>query len=410
MSKLEVASSFVQTGIERLSLLGTHAKALMNGYLSEFVDEGVFSEQTLRKLINAHILWRPDEQSGLKLTKVMRDLIAEMLTDEKRRNVNADVAEDLEHILTIVESYKEAHYRGDYLLADDHLLHLTQVVDGLHSSFSSAIDSLWKRINSDFAFVTSLSEKIRENQRAQKQVTRLLDGFALIDFEQLIESAGFNGALRKLLVSQFQAHMSTHYSSLREVQQRLLTLIARFRKQQERSRLVQQMSAFLRTHPNYSPENYALRAAIPALINQANPLLAKVHLALDRTQDLPLLAELIQQQPARQRLDTVAEVSSDSAILLLEDEQVQARQQQLKLDVENFYIEVLDTQKKLSAVEHLLRSKLDWDSEMWLFQVIGYYDSLPALEQKKFKLIRDEHPASYWSQVLWIRDVDVVLV
>ncbi|MFT0212535.1 hypothetical protein VQ643_07930 [Pseudomonas sp. F1_0610] len=410
MSKLEVASSFVQTGIERLSLLGTHAKALMDGYLSEFIDEAAFTEQALRKLINAQILWRPDEQSGLKLTKVVCDLIAQMLADEKRRTVNADVAEDLEHILALVESYKEAYYRGDYLLADDHLLHLTQVVDGIHSNFSSAIDSLWKRINTDFAFVSSLTEKIRENQRAQKQVTRLLDGFALIDFDRLIENAGLNGALRKLLVSQFQAHMSTHYSSLREVQQRLLELIARFRKQQERSWLVQQMSDFLRTHPKFTPENYALRAAIPDLINQASPLLAKVNLALDRTQDLPLLAELVQEQPARQRLDTAIDVNLDSVIVWFEDEQIQARQQQLKLDVENFYIEVLDTRRKLSAVEHLVQSQLNWDSEMWLFQVIGYYDALPDLEQKKFKLIRDESYASYWNEVLWIKDVEVVLV
>ncbi len=85
----------------------------------------------MRKLLAARVLWRPDEQSGVKLSPKVRDLIAEMLADETRRHVNAD--------------------------------RLRQEVDGLNGRFADAIDSLWQRLNSDFGFVSQLNDKIREN-------------------------------------------------------------------------------------------------------------------------------------------------------------------------------------------------------------------------------------------------------
>mgnify|MGYP003704614141 CR=1 FL=1 len=113
-------------------------------------------------------------------------------------------------------------------------------------AIADAIDSLWQRLNSDFGFVSQLNDKIRENDRAQKQIVRLLDGLALIDFDELIELVGSDGSLRKLLISQLQNRLSHHYTSLREVQRRLIELMARFRKQQARSRLMTGMAAFMR--------------------------------------------------------------------------------------------------------------------------------------------------------------------
>ncbi len=51
--------------------------------------------------------------------------------------------------------------------------HLRQEVDDLNGPFDDAIDSLRRRLNSDFGFVSRLSDKIRENERAQKQIVRL---------------------------------------------------------------------------------------------------------------------------------------------------------------------------------------------------------------------------------------------
>ena len=82
------------TGVERLNLLGKHADVLMQGYLGEAVPIEALSSDALRKLLAAHIVWRPDDSGEVKLTAKVNDLIAAMLQDESRRQINTDVADD----------------------------------------------------------------------------------------------------------------------------------------------------------------------------------------------------------------------------------------------------------------------------------------------------------------------------
>ncbi|BBI76316.2 hypothetical protein HAALTHF_54770n [Vreelandella aquamarina] len=109
----ELESRLLKTGAERLALLGKHAERLMQAYTRDDVPLEGLSDGALRKLLAARVLWRPDEQSGVKLSPKVRDLIAEMLADETRRHVNADVAETLELIRTQVDSYREARSRAN---------------------------------------------------------------------------------------------------------------------------------------------------------------------------------------------------------------------------------------------------------------------------------------------------------
>lgn len=403
MSELE--SRLLKTGAERLALLGKHAERLMQGYTRDDVPLDGLNDSALRKLLAARLLWRPDEQSGVKLAPKVRELIAEMLADETRRHVNADVAETLELVRSLVHSYREARSRGEHWRQEQQLLRLRQEVDDLNGRFADAIDSLWQRLNSDFGFVSQLSDKIRENDRAQKQIVRLLDGLALIDFDELIALVGSDGSLRKLLISQLQQRLSHHYTSLREVQRRLIELMARFRKQQARSRLISGMVAFMHEHPGFVPSNYAKRSDVPALFNHAAPLHAAAAPALDRALESRVLAELLHELPTPRHATQTLE--SAVPALTPEDSLAAARQQALKQDVERFYLAVLDQPpaEPISALAYLYDSQLDWPDEIWLFQVISEYQGLPRSEQQAFRLHQDESPASPFNDLRLIHDV-----
>lgn len=403
-------SRLITTGVERLSLLGRHAESLMQGYAHDEVPLEGLSNTALRRLLAARIVWRPDEQSGVKLTPKVRELIAEMVADEARRHVNADVAETLELIRSLVESYRESSHRGDYWQQEQQLLRLRQAVDDMSGRFADAIDSLWQRLNSDFGFVSRLNDKVRENDRAQKQVVRLLDGLALIDFNELIALVGSDGTLRKLLISQLQQQLSEHYTSLREVQHRLIELMARFRHMQSRSRLVAGMAAFLREHPGFVPGNYARRSEVPALFNRAAPLTAAGSAALDRAQDTATLSALLNDIPAPAH--SVQSVSAARPSQSSEGDHVAARQQALKQDVETFYLHVVDKtepDQPISALEYLHTSELTWNAEIWLFQVIAEFQGLPHSEQRAFHIQQEEGQASPFNEVRLIHDVALSL-
>ncbi|HDX4049753.1 TPA: hypothetical protein ROG05_002129 [Enterobacter soli] len=399
-------SSLFKNGADRLALLGKHHHALMKGYVDGFIDETAFSDQTLKKLIAARIVYRPDEQQPLMLRPLVSELIASMVADESRRQINADVAEKLEQIRIKVQSWRDAYYKGDYSIAERQMQRLTELIHDLSGQFEEAIDSLWHRLNNNFGFVSSLNEKINENARAQNQVRRLLDGLALIVFHELIEFAENNSSLRKLLVSQLQLRVSLHHSSLLAVQQRLVDLMAKFRQQQSRTLLVTNMAAFLRQHPQYQPASYPERREVPNVFNIAPPLSLHASIALDRPVDRQVMAEMLLALPRASVMHPSVPKSAGSVIPPI-DEEVATRQVALKMDVEDFYVFAAGQSGPVSALHYLTENHLNWDSEIWLYQVITEYQSLPLADKPRFWQRCDERQASPVNDLRIISDVSI---
>ncbi|MCG7533336.1 hypothetical protein MHM98_18570 [Psychrobium sp. MM17-31] len=396
-------------GVARLNLIGKYSSQLMDAYIKGHFDETSINDSALDKLVKGRILHRPDESQPLSLRPDMNALIASLTEDERKRQINADVAGQLEQIRTLVKHFSDAQYRGDYVGSEHHFQLLTEKVHDMTGQFSDAIVSLWNRLNSDFGFVSNLSDKIRENELAQKQLRRLLDGFELIDFNEMIELAQSSGPLRKLLVSQLQVVISDHSSSLLEVQKRLVELMARFRQQQERAQLISNMAAFLKQHPKFEVGDYPNRTVVPENINHAAPIIASASVALDRVGDQQPLGDIVRTLELSTN-EYVEPLSSGGEFDLEEVLAVEAKHQQLKEDVENFFISLFDSEGVVSALDYLEQSKLDWDGETWLFQVIAEYEGLARDIRKRFAFDKKSHETSVFNQLHVIEDVHLSVV
>lgn len=185
----QLLSGLFEVGAERLKLIGDHAKLLMQGYLRGSIDVAAVSERSLKRLIAARILYQPDASTEVKLRHPVTQLVAALVTDESRRQIDAGVADKLVAIRGYVEGMREAQRMGDGVRVDSQMLRIEEAVYDLTSQFEEAIFSLWHRLNSNFGFVSNLSDKIRENGRAQQQIKRLIEGLSLIDFDEFIELA-----------------------------------------------------------------------------------------------------------------------------------------------------------------------------------------------------------------------------
>ena len=394
-----------ELGKERLELIGKHADALMQGYLEGHINELAFSQQTLQKLLDSRVLFYPDEQS-LSLRPIVNELIASLTQDERKRQINSDVAEHLDQIHTRVQSLQAARQKGDYAASEHHMQLLIERVQDMTGQFGDAIDSIWHRLNTEFGFVSSLDDKILEIELAQRQLRRILDGFGIINFDDLIQLAGSDGALRKLLVSQLQARISEHSGSLLEVQKRLVLLMARFRQQQGRALLINRMSAFLRQHPNFQIGDYPNRSQVPAVVNQARGINAHAFIALDRPQDSYALAELARAVPREPEQNSQSERQTEGFTLAVQN-LVATEQKQLAKDVEDFFINVIESPQALSGVDYLAENELLWEPEMWLFQIVAEHQGLPHQNKQSFMLEKDSSPQSRFNQLHIIKDVTV---
>ena len=396
-----------ELGKERLELIGKHADVLMQGYLDGDLNESAFSQQALQKLLNSRVLFYPDEQS-LRLRPIVNELIASLTQDERKRQINSDVGEHLDQIHSRVQSLQGARQKGDYAASEHHMQLLTERVHDMTGQFGDAIESLWHRLNTEFGFVSSLDEKMSEIELAQRQLRRVLDGFGIINFDDLIQLAGSDGALRKLLVSQLQARISEHSGSLLEVQKRLVLLMARFRQQQDRSLLINRMSAFLRQHPNFQIGDYPNRSQVPAVINQAHGISAHAFIALDRSQDSYALAELARAVPRELVQDSHSDRQTEGFTVAVQN-LVATEQKQLAKDVEDFFIHVIESPHALSGVDYLAEQALPWEPEMWLFQIVAEYQGLPQQNKQSFILKKDSAQQSCFNQLHIIQDVTVCM-
>lgn len=396
-------SSLFLLGKERLKLIGKHADVLMQGYLTGEIDEASLSEKELVNLTQARIIHRADEYSPVTVKTVVSELIASLVQDERKRQINSDVAEHLDQIRSRVEGVVAARTKLDYPLAEHHMQLLTERVHDMSGQFGEAIESLWHRLNTEFGFVSSLDDKIREIELAQKQLRRLLDGIAVIDFDEMIDLAGSDSSLRKLLVSQLQAKMSEHSGSLLEVQKRLVLLMTRFRQQQERMLLLTRMAAYLKQHPNYKIGDYPNRTNVPAVVNQAASLSARAAVGLDRAQDSYVLSELVRAIPRPEPEDDTAVKAQP--IVVKEQALVATQQKQLAADVENFFIDVIDQGEANSALAYLEDNNLSWDKEIWLFQVIAEFEGMKYDDRQAFRLEKVRRKMDVFNHVSIIQDV-----
>jgi len=394
-----------ELGKERLELIGKHADALMQGYLEGDVNELAFSQQALQKLLDSRVLFYPQEQS-LRLRPIVNELIASLTQDERKRQINTDVGEHLDQIDTRVQSLQAARQKGDYAASEHHMQLLTERINDMTGQFGDAIESLWHRLNTEFGFVSSLDDKILEIELAQRQLRRILDGFGIINFDDLIQLAGSDGALRKLLVSQLQARISEHSGSLLEVQKRLVLLMARFRQQQDRALLINRMSAFLRQHPNFQIGDYPNRSQVPAVINQAYGISPQAFIALDRSQDSYALAELARAVPREPQQNSPSEKQTEGFVMTVQN-LVATQQKQLAKDVEDFFIQVIESPQALSGVDYLAEQALPWEPEMWLFQIVAEHQGLQEHNKHSFMLEKDSAQQSRFNQLHIIQDVKV---
>ena len=80
-----------QAGVSLLNALSRHADIIMQVYLNDTLDETEVSPQVIDNLIKLGVLWRPDDDAGLRLKTTVRSLLESSLQDERNRQIYLQV-------------------------------------------------------------------------------------------------------------------------------------------------------------------------------------------------------------------------------------------------------------------------------------------------------------------------------
>ncbi len=405
-----MSSNLHQAGVTLLKQLGRHADLIMDVYLAGSIAEDDDNAQVVEKLRKADVLWRPEPGQDLRLKRSVRALLEEALSDERNRQIDANASSGLATIKTLADHYKEARHAVDYSASEAYLADLSEHVYSFAEGLRYSIRVLWSRINNEFGYVGTINAKIRENELAQSQVTELLNGLEMFQFSELGEIAGDIRELRKLLVTTLQETLSDCTQELSVVQSRLLELLGRFRQIQGRTRLLKGWLLYTDQHPDYRVSDHVGHKQLPMLFNHAEPILTPAAVDVYNSSHEAELLSMVAQIKAISRVErdlTVREY--DVPVTLVEAEDFDIPDNPLKLAVDEYFCEVIDSGLRQSALEYYQQKALDWDKESWLYQVICGFEGLPEEHRRYFELEPIGEPHPIYSGNFIIRDVELWL-
>ncbi len=399
-----------QSGVTLLNALSKHADLIMQVYLSGRVDESKVSQNVIEKLIKLGVFWRPDADSEIRLKNAVRQLLETSMHDERTRQVDANIGSALASLKTLAQHYKEALHQGRFTESQAHLSDLTEHVYALTESLANNVRVLFSRISNEFGYVSSIDAKIRENELAQQQVSELLKQLELFRFDELSELAASNRELRHLLVVTLQLSFSQVIQELSIVQANLLELLGRFREFKGRTRLLKGFVLHMEQKPDFEPVNYCNLSQIPMLFNQANSAIKPAAADVFRAEHELVLQQLVSAIKSVRRNDYSAHPERAAQTINVEQQSsVEFAEDKLKSAVEDYFCHVIDTGERITALEYHSEHNLEFDTEAWIYQVIGGYQGLTMEEQGFFAIDQTGEPHPVYNGNYIIRDVELGL-
>jgi hypothetical protein len=382
-----VSQVLIDAGSKLLNALGRHSDLIMQVYIKGTVDEGQTSRKILDQLVQLGILWRPDPQSPLRLKSAVRALLEGSLQDERNRTINANIGAALASLKTLAEHYKEAQYYQRYNESQAYMADLSEHVYQLTESLSNSVRVMFSRINNEFGYVSSVDAKIRENELAQSQVSDLLGQLECFRFDELSEIAGSHRELRHLLVVALQKSFSKAAQELSVVQARLLDLLGRFREFQGRTRLLKGYLLHMEQQPDFTPSRYPNLTQVPILFNQSDSILKPANADVKQVAHEDILQQIVGSlSNVYRRQSTHLDDGPAPDIDVSEQATVRLEKDPLQQAVEAYFCYVIDNGQPLSALEYYQLENLSFDPEVWIYQVIGGYQSLAESDKQFFAL------------------------
>mgnify|MGYP007120751078 FL=1 len=366
----------------------------MQAYFTGNVNEAESSPKVIQSLIDLKVLWRPESEVQLRLRPALRTLLEESLQDEHNRQIDANIGNLLATLKTQAEHYKEALVQQKYHEAQAHLSDLTEHVYTLTETLATNVRLLWSRIANEFGYVGSVDAKIRENELAQKQVTDMLNQLAMFRFDELSQIAGSHRELRHLIVVKLQSSFATSTQELSLVQSKLIELLGRFREFKGRTRLLKGFMLHMEQQPDFVPVNYATLSQVPSLFNLAKSVVSPAAADTKNVEQEAELADLIQSLRNVNHLRGLNKQRPASAPIVMQEEaSVALADDRLKQEVEKYFLKVIDSGRAQKALAYYAEHDLDFDPEVWLYQVIGAYQGLPDQDKAYFAI--DTHGAPH---------------
>ena len=393
-----------------LRLLVKHKALFMGAHLDNagLIDDAAIDANTVKALLDARLIWQPGADEALRISRELTGLFDRVLRDPRRLTLDADIGGVVKTIEDSVNGYRQASRSA---LRDDAAHYLGQVerlVDELRSSLLDSSGQLWRKINTDFGYVSSLDMKIKENETVLNQAQRLNDSLEAIKVNEMNELSGNDRQLRRYLNRYLLDAVELCRKETVDAIHKLNELLFEYRKQQRLNRLIDAFYRRFQNQPDYRPLDYTDMGDIPDVFNQIVPAIPTGQADFeDPTQEIALNS--IISGLRRESLDIEESGVDPSVHVLPEEPPISMPLSALSQAVEDFYIQVIESNEKRSAVEcgYITDIEPDLALEIWLYAVISRFNDMDVNERDLFSIEYDQSTDPVFNGKYLVHDVYV---
>ena len=376
-----------------LRLLLKHKDLFVTAHLENggLIDEGTIDSNTAKALLDAKLIRQPAADESLRITRDLTGLFDVVLQDARRLMLDADVGSVIKNIAASVHGYRLASGSGYPNDAKLYLERVEELVDKLTSNLIDRSRQLWRKIDTDFGYVSSIDMKIKENKTVLEQATRLNDSLEAIEVKDINRLSGNDWQLRLYLNRWLLGTVDICLKETVDAIHKLKELLFEYRKKQRLNRLVDTFYRRFQLDPDYRPLDYTDMGDIPEVFNQVAPLIHSGHADLEDPRQEIEINSII--SGLRKEYPEIEEPDTDTFVPVLPVEPpVRMSLSPLSQAVQDFYVNVIESNKKLSALEWGFTADIEpeHDLEIWLYAVMARFTNMDEEEKVLFSIEFEE--------------------
>jgi hypothetical protein len=248
-------------------------------------------------LLHKSGLIRPDDSPGeYRVTTDLKRMLNRLMRKQTSYRQLIDMGKVIDVIDEVVKDYQLATQAKEQEDAEYYLDQLDDLLYETKDSLNNNLDNMHFAIVSQFGFVSSLSNKIRQNERYLSHAQKLLNELQQIDPQDCYEWLDWpcpNEFARK--ISSFVYWYNQILPKLRLIIDNMRISLFRLRRDEKQASQLRNMARFLRKHPEFDfDENLFELPNLPENLKYSPPMPLRSYVDTKKTDIEQPLLELVQ--------------------------------------------------------------------------------------------------------------------
>jgi len=372
-----------------LRQIGANDQLLADAYVYGTVSE---LQSESRKIAGLHKigLLRPDDDVGdYRVTAELKRMLNRLMRKQSSYRQLSDMGKVIDTLDDMVIDYQTSVKNNQHDDAEYYLDQLDDLLYEAKDNLNVSLENMHHAISSQFGFVSTLSAKVRENERALAYAQKLLTELQQVDPESCYEWTNWacpSDFARK--ISGFVYWFNQALPRLRFIIDNMRLSLFRLRRDEKQASLLRNMARYLNQHPEFEISDTLFEdEQLPQTLKLAPVMPLKSYVDTRNSElESPLVA-LVQALRKTTKAESILERDS-SDLEVAEIQELVIDDDFFEQQTEQLFEQVIKYGEPISAIKYWQKALKSWiieeqliDPKQWVELVFSSYCKLTNDQQ-----------------------------